>query len=124
MFKEIHIQNFRGIKDLKINDFKQVNLFVGANNSGKTSVLEALYISLNPNNADLLTVTNLQRGFYNSRIEKGTESIVVEKLFSDGFKYLFYKLLYKKQIEIETLTQTLFLECLRLELQHKKSCLD
>ena len=62
MFKEIHIQNFRGIKDLKINDFKQVNLFVGANNSGKTSVLEALYCCTHPKSPFDLLLTNSGRG--------------------------------------------------------------
>ena len=42
MYKSIRIQNFRGIKDLKINDLGRVNLIVGANNVGKSSVLEAL----------------------------------------------------------------------------------
>jgi AAA15 family ATPase/GTPase len=48
MLKNIHIQNYRGIKDLKIKDFKRINLFVGDNNSGKTSVIEAIAI-LQPN---------------------------------------------------------------------------
>ncbi len=42
-----HIQNltvsqFRGLKNLHLTDMGQVNLLVGGNNSGKTSVLEAL----------------------------------------------------------------------------------
>ncbi len=41
-FTSINIQNFRGIKSLEISDFAQVNVFVGKNNSGKTSVLEAI----------------------------------------------------------------------------------
>lgn len=48
MLKDIHIQNYRGIKDLHIKDFKRINLLVGDNNSGKTSVLEAITI-LYPN---------------------------------------------------------------------------
>ena len=42
MNKSIRIQNYRGINDLTINDLGRVNLIVGANNVGKTSVLEAL----------------------------------------------------------------------------------
>jgi hypothetical protein len=42
MYKSIHIQNFRGLRDLRIDDLGRVNLIVGANNVGKTSVLEAL----------------------------------------------------------------------------------
>jgi hypothetical protein len=48
MLKDIHIQNYRGIKDLKIKDFKRINLLVGDNNSGKTSVLEALLLIIQP----------------------------------------------------------------------------
>lgn len=42
MYKSIQIQNFRGLRDLRIEDLGRVNLLVGANNVGKTSVLEAL----------------------------------------------------------------------------------
>jgi predicted ATPase len=44
MYKSIRIRNFRGIKDLEINDLGRVNLIVGANNVGKTSLLEAIYL--------------------------------------------------------------------------------
>lgn len=46
MLSEIQIQNFRGIKDLKISNFSKVNIFVGKANTGKTSILEALYVYL------------------------------------------------------------------------------
>lgn len=53
MFKNIEIWNFRGIEHLKIDDFRRVNLLVGKNNSGKTTVLEALFLSAGPTNAQL-----------------------------------------------------------------------
>ena len=37
-----YVHNFRGLNHLKLEDFSNVNIFVGANNSGKTSILEAL----------------------------------------------------------------------------------
>jgi predicted ATPase len=37
----LHIQGFRGFADYRIERLARVNLLVGANNSGKTSVLEA-----------------------------------------------------------------------------------
>lgn len=43
-FTSLNIQNFRGIKSLEMSDFGQVNVLVGKNNSGKTSVLEAVCI--------------------------------------------------------------------------------
>lgn len=41
---EFMIHQFRGIRDLKLEGLGQINLLVGDNNSGKTSVLEALSI--------------------------------------------------------------------------------
>ena len=38
--KNIDISNFRGIDHLKIDDFSKVNVFLGQNNSGKTTMLE------------------------------------------------------------------------------------
>jgi len=42
-FKSVKIENFRGIKSLEISDLARVNLFVGKNGCGKTSVLESVY---------------------------------------------------------------------------------
>lgn len=42
--EELTVQQFRGLRDLKLTDLGRVNLLVGMNNSGKTSVLEAVSI--------------------------------------------------------------------------------
>lgn len=42
------IGRFRGIQDLKLEELGQINLLVGDNNSGKTSVLEALSLYSSP----------------------------------------------------------------------------
>ncbi|NEQ40318.1 MAG: AAA family ATPase [Okeania sp. SIO3I5] len=42
------IHRFRGIRDLKLEELGQINLLVGVNNSGKTSVLEAISTYCNP----------------------------------------------------------------------------
>lgn len=44
MIKELNINHFRGINELTINSLGSVNLIVGDNNCGKTSVLEALQL--------------------------------------------------------------------------------
>lgn len=46
--KNIEIYNFKGLKELKINDMKPINIFIGDNNSGKTTILEAISIFENP----------------------------------------------------------------------------
>ena len=45
MIESIQIKNFRGIQQGQIEQFKKFNLLVGPNNSGKTAVLEALYLA-------------------------------------------------------------------------------
>ncbi|MEI0700183.1 AAA family ATPase [Brachyspira intermedia] len=44
MLQNISIKNFRGFDKLEINDIKKINLLVGQNNCGKTSILEAIAI--------------------------------------------------------------------------------
>ncbi|MDJ1470255.1 AAA family ATPase [Xanthocytophaga flava] len=42
----IHIQNFRGIEELKMELHPQFNLLIGENGSGKTAILEALAVGI------------------------------------------------------------------------------
>lgn len=42
--KSIEIRQFRSIKELTISDFSKINLVVGDNNSGKTTLLEAIQL--------------------------------------------------------------------------------
>ena len=46
MLESLEIENFRGIKKLKVDNFKNINFFIGKANTSKTSLLESLYISL------------------------------------------------------------------------------
>ena len=52
-FKNIEIKNFRGIDHLKIDDLSRVNVFLGQNNSGKTSILECLLLIMGMSSPDL-----------------------------------------------------------------------
>ncbi len=58
---EFRINAFRGLRDLKLEELGQINLFVGNNNSGKTSVLEALSLFCNPLSWSRWYNTGLQR---------------------------------------------------------------
>ena len=44
MYKRCRIQNFKLFRELDIGEFQRVNLITGRNNSGKTALLEALFI--------------------------------------------------------------------------------
>ncbi|HVK71617.1 MAG TPA: AAA family ATPase [Polyangium sp.] len=48
MFRSLDIQGFRGFSKLALEDLGRVNLVVGKNNTGKTSLLEALTLLANP----------------------------------------------------------------------------
>ena len=43
-YKSFKIDNFRGITHLELSDMKRMNLLVGRNNCGKTSVLEGIFL--------------------------------------------------------------------------------
>ena len=42
MIKNIKINNYKCFQNFEIKNFKRINILVGNNNSGKTSLLEAL----------------------------------------------------------------------------------
>jgi len=46
--KKLHIQNFRGIRNMELELHRQMNVFVGINGAGKSSVLDALGYLLRP----------------------------------------------------------------------------
>lgn len=66
MFKKIEIERFRGIKHASIEGFKQINLFFGKNNCGKTTLLESLLLSAGLSNPILFRDINFIRGYYKS----------------------------------------------------------
>lgn len=54
MISDIKISNFRGIGDLELTGLKRVNLIIGGNNVGKTSLLEAIVAGAAPGVVKLL----------------------------------------------------------------------
>ena len=71
-FKNIEIQNFRGIDHLKIDDFSRVNVFLGQNSSGKSSVLECLLLMMGMSNPDLpQTINSIRSRNYSSFADLG-----------------------------------------------------
>ncbi len=79
-FSKLYIDRYRGIKALKIDELKGVNLVVGDNNCGKTSVLEAIQL--------LRTSGNLANVY---RVSRQRDSIAVSNANSifDNFICMF-----------------------------------
>ena len=44
MLKSLRIRNYRVFKDLKVDGLQRINLIAGKNSSGKTSLLEAVFL--------------------------------------------------------------------------------
>ena len=78
LLQDILIKNFRGFDQLEIKGFNNINLLVGKNNSGKSSVLEAIFLLIGMSNPILPDNINRLRGM-NIRT-------------ADEFKFLFHKL--------------------------------
>jgi AAA15 family ATPase/GTPase len=92
MLKSLHITNFRGFHDLKIEPLKRVNLITGQNNTGKTGVLEALALLLEERSSNRNLSGNLPNLF---RVAGGD--------WTENFwKWLFYNKSLTKNIEIDT----------------------
>lgn len=96
-YSKINIESYRGIKDLELNDLSAVNVIVGDNNVGKTSVLEAISLLSDPNQYNVFQVAR-QREKYQISNLIGLNSL-------DLFMYLFnidsemkYKNEYKLKI--------------------------
>ena len=66
-FKNLEINNFRGIEHLTIDDLSRVNVFLGQNSSGKSSVLESFLLLMGMSNPDLpQSINNIRsRGYSN-----------------------------------------------------------
>lgn len=88
MFKSLKIKNFRGVENLELKNLNRVNIFVGENGVGKTTLLDAMFIAINPNNAELAFRTNRFRGLGN----------VIDE---DFWRSYFYNLNPKNTIQID-----------------------
>ena len=69
MFVRIEIERFRSIRYARIEGFKQINLFFGKNNCGKSSLLESLFLVSGLSNPLLPMHINIMRGYSKSRLE-------------------------------------------------------
>ncbi len=68
MFTKIEIERFRGIRHASIEGFKQINLFFGKNNCGKSSLLESLFLTSGLSNPLLPIRVNVMRGYSKARL--------------------------------------------------------
>ncbi|WP_088242550.1 AAA family ATPase [Calothrix rhizosoleniae] len=83
MFKSIKIENFRCFPSFELQQLGRVNLLVGKNNSGKTSILEAIQILCSRTNLEPLAEIMINRGEYLWNDDsKGRRELDIRHLFS------------------------------------------
>jgi len=87
LLQNIKIKSFRGFDDLEIDGFNQINLLIGKNNSGKSSILEAIFLLIGMSNPILPESINRLRG--------------LNIKTADEFKFLFHKLKLINRPEFE-----------------------
>jgi AAA15 family ATPase/GTPase len=85
MLKSLEIKNFRCFESFRLEQLGQVNLLVGSNNSGKTSILEALHLFCYRDYLATLCQIMIDRGEY---IHEQHETI--DDLNLIELKHLFY----------------------------------
>lgn len=90
LLKSVHINNFRSFKDLKIDKLGKVNLLIGENGCGKTSVLDAIFMLSGGKNPVLaVAVQNMRQLIINT---------------NEDFKYYFRDFNLDHAIDIEAET--------------------
>ena len=93
MLSNLHIGNFRAFKPLKIDKLGKINIVSGKNNSGKTSLLEAIFLLSGAANPGLLLNSNVIRGV---TVLSGSEHVVQSALW----KPVFHNLDMSRAVEI------------------------
>ncbi len=103
--KNINIKNFRGIDHLTIEDFSRVNVFLGQNNSGKTTMLEAIAMLMSMSNPDVPQAINAVRArkpfsnfidvqYFFNNLDVTTPPEVKAELSDGSFRHLTLALSY------------------------------
>lgn len=86
MLNSLYIKNYRNLEELKINSLGRVNLITGKNNTGKSSLLEAIAIYASKGDYLILTQLLAERGEnYNRNDEKDNRLTLNIKTFSSLF---------------------------------------
>lgn len=118
--KNFRITGFRKFDDIEVQNIGQFNLILGDNNSGKTTILEALLFNPEPNQCFLnLLYARKQRNnnadketdynFLESLINRRKGSPTINFIFKEGRRFWSYKLRYPSikelhhKLEIEKL---------------------
>ena len=91
LLQAVRMRKFRGFDDLKIENMARINLVTGRNNSGKTSLLETLFLLAGAGNPHLTLNVNVVRGL----TQGNPESINPESIHETFWKPMFFCVRYE-----------------------------
>lgn len=112
-FSSVTIEDYQRIKDIKLKNLKRINLFVGPNNSGKTSILECFFLMTRLNDmAAFLEAEQLR-----SKSEEFNPEVIVNNIppllrISGIFNESFTEIIYSKENTEENIDRTAYLTTL------------
>ncbi|MCY4538389.1 MAG: AAA family ATPase [Chloroflexi bacterium] len=97
MYKSFRVKNFRCFKDLQINDLGRVNLIAGKNNTGKTALMEAMYIHSGNRDPMTLLRSNVR---YDYASVRSVEQAFPEPMTNISWNVIFNNFCTKEDIEL------------------------
>ncbi|MGK7932487.1 MAG: ATP/GTP-binding protein [Microcystaceae cyanobacterium] len=105
MLKSLRIENFRCFKEYELQQLGRVNLLVGTNNCGKTSILEAIYLLYSQDDLSKIAEILYSRGefieekhdieleichlFYGHKVNQGSKILIDSNSSSSSVKVQF-----------------------------------
>lgn len=95
------IRNFRGIKSLDLNDLGDINVFIGKNNTGKSTVLEAIYLNTTNGKLDLLQRDPFEIIFYRRGIQPHEFEGIFEGVLDTSPEYILSYLLFDASLKTQ-----------------------
>lgn len=102
----IEIENYRGIRKAKLKDFGDINVIVGKNNSGKSTILESIYLNITAQDLDLIGNDPLHLVFKRRGVSLNVpfsyrRSLEIDDIFH-YLGYIFYKENINEQVKFNS----------------------
>ena len=116
-FSTIKVHKYRKLVDIDINKLSKVNLFAGGNNTGKTSVLELVYLFTKLNTIQSLIELEKFRGrFYQDFSAKWFDTFFIDKIHLEGcFNHKECSLFLQKIETTENIDKSYYIDSIESE---------
>ena len=121
-FTSINVNTYRGLSGLSVNKISKINLFAGFNNSGKTSLLEVIYLLCKQNDFNGVVDILRRRGKIPEDhipprwlVEQLTETIDIEGVFDNKKSEVKISPFHE---ESKTLDRTRYLKSVEISTQY------